>query len=366
MGASCYTGGMPTDFDGPLDFDADPVTDFGFDALRFDTLSLSPVPGYVVVADAGGNPIWVPASSIAAAGAVGLTGPIGPPGREGPVGPMGERGPPGKDGIIGIDGTNGATGATGVMGPPGPEGPMGPEGRMGPRGLTGDTGPTGATGSTGATGAPGGAVADAKPGSPNAMDDEFDDTSGMSGPVNGLNARWTWRNQGSASVSFPSLGGMRILLPASATTNTRILEQAVAAGDFTFEAKVALHSYSANFANAGIVVIDRTNDDFYKFGLENAATATAAGTYMIQQYWTNVTTFSSALTLRTYGANQVYLRAMRVSGVLEFWYSTNGEDWINFGTGLGGIGETGVGIFANNENNLTGQWGAFKWFRRTA
>jgi hypothetical protein len=74
---------------------------------------------------------------------------------------------------------------------------------------------------------------DIRPTMPNAADDEFDDTAGMSGITNGLNSRWAWRNQGGASVTFPPYR-MKLNLPASASASHRILEQAVAAGDFAF------------------------------------------------------------------------------------------------------------------------------------
>lgn len=143
---------MPTDFDGPLDFQEDDASDFGFDALRFDLLSLSPVPGYVVIADASGNPIWAHPSVVATIGATGAAGTVGPPGADGPPGEPGDRGFPGLQGSPGVAGTNGTNGE---RGPPGMDGAPGEDGQQGPTGLTG---PAGATGATGATGSPGSTV----------------------------------------------------------------------------------------------------------------------------------------------------------------------------------------------------------------
>lgn len=356
---------MPTDFDGPLAFDAETPDDFGFDALRFDLLSLSPVPGYVVVADAEGRPIWVAPGAIASIGAQGLVGPVGPPGMQGPQGDWGLQGPPGRDGTSGSSGAPGATGAQGNQGQPGDPGP---EGLQGIRGAPGETGATGATGTTGATG-PRGIPGDQVPGPPavaNAANDEFNDDTGMSGPVNLLSAIWTWRNQGLATTTFPDTGGMRINTPASATSSHRILEQAVAAGDFSFETKVALNARATNFANVGIIAIDRTNGDFYKFGIEAASTATGAGIYIVRQTWTNATTFASASTVRTYGSNVIHLRIRRISSAFWFDYSGNGLDWINFDSALADIGINGIGIAANNENSLPDQWGTFYYFRRSS
>lgn len=140
---------MPTDFEGPLEYQEDSSDDFGFNPLWFDLIGLSPIPGYVVTADAEGRPVWAVASG--AAGATGATGPIGPPGPPGPEGPPGYQGPPGPQGAT-VTGPTGATGPQGERGPMGPEGPPGPEGPYGPVGPAGPTGPTGATGATGADG----------------------------------------------------------------------------------------------------------------------------------------------------------------------------------------------------------------------
>lgn len=126
-----------------LDFEEEAENPIGFDALWFDLIGLSPVPGYHVIADAEGRPVWAP--DVGATGATGAQGPPGPPGADGTDGRDGDIGPPGPTGATGATGANGADGAQGVMGPPGMTGPEGPEGPMGPIGLRGETGPVGGT-----------------------------------------------------------------------------------------------------------------------------------------------------------------------------------------------------------------------------
>lgn len=160
----------PDDFDAPLAFteDVDSQQSFvadeaaeldytepdsnpiGFNPLAFDLLGLSPVPGYHVIADASGNPIWAP--DVGATGATGATGAQGPPGNDGVDGEPGYPGPPGRDGATGATGATGVAGPQGVMGPPGPDGDVGPEGPLGPRGLQGETGTMGVQGVMGPPG----------------------------------------------------------------------------------------------------------------------------------------------------------------------------------------------------------------------
>jgi hypothetical protein len=205
------------------------------------------------------------------------------------------------------------------------------------------------------------------PASPNAMDDEFNDESGMSGPVNGLDAQWTHRNQSTTTYTFPQVGRLKITPPTSAVASWRIIEQAVAAGDFAFEMKVSLNSRQANFASVGMVAIDRTNGDFYTIALGTAAVATANPPQQIlQQAWNSVTSFGSQVTARNYGPNSVYLKIERLSTALWFWYSSDGESWVNVTAALAdAVSVNGIGIGISHEHNLAGTFATVEYFRRT-
>lgn len=205
------------------------------------------------------------------------------------------------------------------------------------------------------------------PSSANAMDDEFNDELNMSGPVHLLDAQWTWRNQSTTTATFPQVGRMKLTPPVSATAAWRILEQAVAAGDFTFEMKVSLNSRTTNFASVGMVAIDRTNGDFYNIALQTAAVGTDNPPQtIVQQQWNSVTSFNSAVTAHKFGANSVYLKIERISTKLWFWYSSDGESWINVTADLvDAVVVNGIGIGMSHEHNLAGTYATVEYFRRT-
>lgn len=356
---------MTTDFNGPLDFDAEVPSDFGFDALRFDTLSLSPVPGYVVVADASGNPIWVPASSITTTGAQGSVGPVGPPGMQGPQGDWGLQGPPGRDGTSGSNGATGSQGERGFIGPVGMEGPEGPPG---PRGEQGPTGDTGATGATGARGLPGSSIADTAPTSANAMDDEFDDSAGQSGPINGLDAKWAWRNQSTSVLTYSPDGFLKIIPPTSATDALRGIEQVKpAAQDYTVVAKVSVGGVNnGNTALGGLWFVDSVNGDLYIFNVG----ITGAGVQLFGGRYNSVTSFNSTVftALTTNRAQEVYLKSEYVNGTTTFnwWYSYDGVAFIRIASFVDAVVHTRVGLVVNESTNTGLTVMHCDWFRRTA
>lgn len=193
--------------------------------------------------------------------------------------------------------------------------------------------------------------AETKPGSPNATyDDEFDDTSGMSGSVNGLAAKWAWRNQSTATLTYPFAGYGTMSIPAAASAAWRILEIAAIA-DGTYDMRFALSGTITNDNAGGMVIIDRTNGDFYSLARHQST----GGSQMLVQRWTNVTTFSATIaTGLTNGSGQTgpqFVRLVKASTALEFWISSNGVGWTRLGTVTSTIGETGIGFGAYESNN---------------
>jgi len=202
------------------------------------------------------------------------------------------------------------------------------------------------------------------PASPNTLDDEFNDTTGMSGAVNGLNARWTWRNQGGASVSFGKPGYITIS-PASAS-GWRILEQNEPAGNYTFEAKFSMDSALTVSQYGGIVLVDGVNGDLYsiQFG------AFSAGNRLRIEVdrWTNVTTFSSNLI--SFGHNvpltELWLRVSWDGANYSVYWSTDGVGWTLFHTFADAVVVTKVGIGFLVETFNAVQQLHCDYFRRTA
>lgn len=85
------------------------------------------------------------------------------------------------------------------------------------------------------------------PASPNAKDDEFNDDTSMSGPVNGLDAKWSLRNMGTPAWSVlddsKAPGCFMFDIPSGQTTSQGIY-QAVPAGDFRVVARMLFGSAS--------------------------------------------------------------------------------------------------------------------------
>jgi hypothetical protein len=102
---------------------------------------------------------------------------------------------------------------------------------------------------------------DAIPGSPNAMDDEFNDNSFDT-------TKWTWLNQGGATVqeNSGSLNHLILHTPASAGDNYRMIYQTLPGGTWKFRAKTFSTITNSNFAHAGIFVRNSANGKFYAFG----------------------------------------------------------------------------------------------------
>lgn len=75
---------------------------------------------------------------------------------------------------------------------------------------------------------------------PSTLDDEFDDTTGNSGPANGLNARWSKRNMGTAGWSIldnsKAPGAFGFDIPTGQSAD-QALYQAAPAGDFRITAR---------------------------------------------------------------------------------------------------------------------------------
>lgn len=207
---------------------------------------------------------------------------------------------------------------------------------------------------------------DAPPVSPNAMDDEFNDSASMSGPVNGLDAKWSWLNQGAAAVTFPQVGLLRLAIAAQASTNARIIVQTLPAAPWSFAAKISLESAAVDFADCGLVLYDSVNGDFYTFNILVRTVVSSFRFAVNSARYTNFTTNAGAdpVAFELGTNNQVYLRVDMTGTTISFWISNDGIAWIRLGTFTDAVGVTRVG-FVCNENNNTGLTRLFaRWFRR--
>lgn len=205
------------------------------------------------------------------------------------------------------------------------------------------------------------------PGSPTAYDDEFDDTTGNSGAVNGLDARWTWRNQGSATVTFTKAGFLSLNSDTHASDNMRIIEQTIPAGDWTVECKVGVEAQDGYNLGAGLALIDSAGGGLYTFAPFQEGTTPTYSIELIR--WTNVTTYNSTTFRRDntgWGIRQVVLRCVKASTTYSFWYGDGIAMQRVFSSTLA-ITPTRWGLAVNdNRNSAPSVIGHFDYFKKTA
>ncbi len=192
------------------------------------------------------------------------------------------------------------------------------------------------------------------PASPNATyDDEFNDESGMSGTVNGLNARWNWRNQETATATFTKPGWLTINCPSSGSLDWRILEIAAFANG-TYEAHLSIEATLTNGWVGGMVIVDGTNGDFYALGRIYETGLGASVTVGVLYYnsvnsHNNTLQFGSALSV----GHSWYQRIVKSGTSIELWISEDGVGWIRAYTFTDSASTTRIGV-GINESNSTG------------
>jgi hypothetical protein len=140
-----------------------------------------------------------------------------------------------------------------------------------------------------------------KPASPGSLDDYWDDSTGMSGPGSGLNAKWTKR--GATTLNEYFQGGRLVLEgPASGggSPNLALIDQSAPGGNWTAETMVVVHSINNSFSFSGITV----RSDAGKIWLLYLSYAGQVG---INRYsaFNNRTSFNSPFTV---GMAEVYMR----------------------------------------------------------
>lgn len=183
-------------------------------------------------------------------------------------------------------------------------------------------------------------------------DDEFDDSSGNSGTNNGLDARWAWRNQGTATITYPYSGWITLNCPSQASDNIRIIEQTLSDG--TWDARITWSGVSQAFKVSGLSLIDGVNGDLYVWGI-GWETGDVPKLELTQ--WTNVTTWNNtpfSYTLNSKHQMLIYLRIVRSGTSLEFWASGDGIGWVRHFTVTDAVGATKIGL-AVNENTGSNQ-----------
>lgn len=226
---------------------------------------------------------------------------------------------------------------------------------------------------------------DVPPGSAHANDDEFDDTTGMSGSGNGLNARWT-SPQSSGSdlgVTISYLDDWMVFQPTTAGTSSTGkrafgIRQAAPSGSFTVSCRVTdLGSDGGgDDARSGLFVARSSATAYtrvigHQLSVPRLANVMGVASYTESADWAaydgsndqNVTT--DALDVRA----GLWYRAVWDSGAgtIAFYYSANGVGWklLTTHSSLTQPDRIGLVMYANSADIRADHRLAVDWFRVT-
>lgn len=139
----------------------------------------------------------------------------------------------------------------------------------------------------------------------------------------------SWINQGTASANDAG-NGVYIAAPNATSTQIRMLKKTITNADFDIIFRIKGYTTNTSTPAFGVALRNSTSSRLILFSAQIATT-----TQFLIQRWTNETTFSAnAITLN---ANSVlgttpWFRVARVSGVLTFYISPDGLNWLSLGT----------------------------------
>lgn len=197
--------------------------------------------------------------------------------------------------------------------------------------------------------------ADTVPGSPNAMDDEFNDAANNSGPNNGLDSQWSWLNQGSAALAF--FDGRAVATPVNDGKIVGVT-QAAPAGNWKFRIKVKNMLWTTSATPGGLLVSLGTSGVHRCIGPsglhleEYQATGGGGATQQNEWAWTMT------------GEN-IYLEAEWNGTTVTWRLSRDGNTFDTITTWTPGSAPTLVGFgWVQAVNPVRTRW--FEWFRRIA
>lgn len=211
--------------------------------------------------------------------------------------------------------------------------------------------------------------ADAKPVTPNTMDDEFEGAT--------LNAKWNQRNSPTLAY-YAAQSRIAIAAPQNAGDNWRfIMQTAPAAQSWRFRAKMTLVGLGANYRSVGLVVsAATTSDKFIYAGLQFASNPKIQASR-----YTNWTTWNSDQGLSVTDGRE--MGSYQSGHIMEIEYDSSVTTlyfrWASPENGvvfrqlhsetlsahLGSIAEIGIGVNTNDMSNGT-TYAVVDWFRRMA
>jgi hypothetical protein len=200
-------------------------------------------------------------------------------------------------------------------------------------------------------------------------DDEFDDSTGMSGAVNGLDAKWTAVSGTSGTVSITETGEVEkydltsrpgwLLMQAGSSADQKVeLRQDFTLGDGDSIVLAMATPWAASDGQAGIV----NNELWTGLCLNTSDAGYDQGTFLVLLFDTN----QSGIRLLTYDGTNfiastsesatpgmhipvgqlIYLRMIRASTVIHCFWSADGSTWMPMGSDT--ISPTNIWLFAES------------------
>jgi hypothetical protein len=210
---------------------------------------------------------------------------------------------------------------------------------------------------------------DAPPQTPDAMDDEFDDSSFDSG-------LWTEWDPGSAQTVTEDDLRLHLDMDSDAIVEyAGIYQELPASGDWAFVTKVSLSNFGAGLVGAGIILGEDfsgnpTTSNFLAYHLWSDGTARYLLVTSYADYATQPGSGGQLLLLNDYPVvwhGDVYLRVRQVSGTYYFDLSNNGLQWIKeYSTGSPPFTPDEIGLGAINKASGETLSAYFQFFRRLA
>jgi hypothetical protein len=214
--------------------------------------------------------------------------------------------------------------------------------------------------------------ADLPPVSANAADDEFGtgslDTAGTR--FAGATA-WAWNNQGGTAIAPQGYSRLAIVETTS-SMNLRIVNQALPAGDWTYECKITGYLLPiSNTTFGGMVLRENATGRCETFAIDG----TSAGNALVGSRWNTVSSFTSNIGARVISLAVVqspgyYLRISRVGATITMDYSPNRVHWMTYAsyaqTAFFTTAPSHIGLFVYNNAGAFPVVASFDWFRRTA
>lgn len=196
-------------------------------------------------------------------------------------------------------------------------------------------------------------IMDVKGSTDDPPDDEFDDTTGMSGSTNGLDAKWTAVSGTSGSVSLVETGEVErydlttrpgwLLMQAGSAADQKVeLRQDFTLGDGDSVLVAMSGPFAASDGSTGIA----NNELRYGMTLNDNDAGHDAGTYFGIMFDTadNGIRLMAFDGTTTFGATSdssgsmsipigqlIYLRLMRVSTAIRAYWSSDGSTWMPLG-----------------------------------